>query len=267
MSDLRAEHDSLVESILDEPDDDARRLVYADWLEEHGDFRDAIRAQLLRLQVREQPHEFGSPEWGALHKETSRFELRYAWLMSPALPPGFTFQGHDRGLILVRVSSTAPRFVEWGEDYHGGLPPYCRLTLDLSRPPARGKFLKLLDSAAFPLVSVLTLRNYAWQPQEVTRLAADPRVRYLAEIQLYGGSGLGNAELAVLANSPHFSRLSELTLYGDPIDDAGLVALATGTGMPRLEMIRLAGPPNTHQWAQAFTKHRPKLKFSWPSRR
>jgi uncharacterized protein (TIGR02996 family) len=29
--------DALLTGILADPDDDARRLVYADWLEEHGD--------------------------------------------------------------------------------------------------------------------------------------------------------------------------------------------------------------------------------------
>jgi uncharacterized protein (TIGR02996 family) len=40
---------ALLRAIHDEPDDDAPRLVYADWLEEHGD---PDRAQFIRIQCR-----------------------------------------------------------------------------------------------------------------------------------------------------------------------------------------------------------------------
>jgi uncharacterized protein (TIGR02996 family) len=38
----------LLQAILDQPDDDALRLVYADWLEEHGE---QDRAELIRVQI------------------------------------------------------------------------------------------------------------------------------------------------------------------------------------------------------------------------
>src|SRR5262249_15475001 len=34
------------------PDDTGARLVYADWLDEHGDEKDRIRAEFIRLQCR-----------------------------------------------------------------------------------------------------------------------------------------------------------------------------------------------------------------------
>ena len=43
MTDDRA----FLEAIAADPDDEATRLVYADWLEEHGD----SRAQFLRLEI------------------------------------------------------------------------------------------------------------------------------------------------------------------------------------------------------------------------
>jgi uncharacterized protein (TIGR02996 family) len=41
-------HEAFLRAICDRPDDDAPRLVYADWLEEHGD---AERARFIRLQI------------------------------------------------------------------------------------------------------------------------------------------------------------------------------------------------------------------------
>jgi uncharacterized protein (TIGR02996 family) len=39
--------DSFLEDIVANPDDDGPRLVYADWLDEHGD---STRAEFIRLQ-------------------------------------------------------------------------------------------------------------------------------------------------------------------------------------------------------------------------
>ena len=34
---------AFLKSILEQPDDDARKLVYADWLEDHGEHEEADR--------------------------------------------------------------------------------------------------------------------------------------------------------------------------------------------------------------------------------
>src|SRR5438270_2655126 len=40
--------DAFLEAILEEPDDDGLRLIYADWLEEHGG---EARAEFIRVQI------------------------------------------------------------------------------------------------------------------------------------------------------------------------------------------------------------------------
>jgi uncharacterized protein (TIGR02996 family) len=41
------DRDALLRAIIENPDDDAPRLIYADWLDEHGD---PDRATFIRLQ-------------------------------------------------------------------------------------------------------------------------------------------------------------------------------------------------------------------------
>src|SRR3712207_3456925 len=41
------EQDALLQAIIEHPEDDELRLVYADWLEEHGD---SARAEFIRVQ-------------------------------------------------------------------------------------------------------------------------------------------------------------------------------------------------------------------------
>jgi uncharacterized protein (TIGR02996 family) len=43
--------EDLLRALVAEPEEDAPRLVYADWLEEHGDEGDADRARFIRLQI------------------------------------------------------------------------------------------------------------------------------------------------------------------------------------------------------------------------
>ncbi|QJW93152.1 TIGR02996 domain-containing protein [Frigoriglobus tundricola] len=45
------ERDALLRAICANPDDDTPRLVYADWLDEHGDRRDRARAGLIRASI------------------------------------------------------------------------------------------------------------------------------------------------------------------------------------------------------------------------
>jgi uncharacterized protein (TIGR02996 family) len=47
-----AEHPGFLQAVIEAPDDDAPRLIYADWLEDHGD---PERAEFIRLQCRPDP--------------------------------------------------------------------------------------------------------------------------------------------------------------------------------------------------------------------
>jgi uncharacterized protein (TIGR02996 family) len=44
--------EALLQEIIDNPADDAARLIYADWLEENGDVDDQRRAEFIRAQMR-----------------------------------------------------------------------------------------------------------------------------------------------------------------------------------------------------------------------
>jgi uncharacterized protein (TIGR02996 family) len=48
---MNTEQQALLRTILENPDDDAPRLVYADWLDERGDADNFGRARLIRLQI------------------------------------------------------------------------------------------------------------------------------------------------------------------------------------------------------------------------
>ena len=48
---MHPEQAAFLRAITDDPDDDTVRLIYADWLEEHGDDTDRARAAYIRLAI------------------------------------------------------------------------------------------------------------------------------------------------------------------------------------------------------------------------
>src|SRR5262245_41543861 len=47
----RMTRDLLLQAVADAPEDDSVRLMFADWLEEHGDELDRAHAELIRVQI------------------------------------------------------------------------------------------------------------------------------------------------------------------------------------------------------------------------
>jgi uncharacterized protein (TIGR02996 family) len=95
--------EALLREILARPEDDAPRLVYADWLDEHGE---AARAEFIRVQCelarleewderrpyleqrQEQLLETHGEKWAeGLAETTDWFEFRRGFLEFAALPP------------------------------------------------------------------------------------------------------------------------------------------------------------------------------------
>ena len=63
-----SDRDALFNAVLDAPGDDAPRLVYADWLDEHGE---PERAEVIRLQVEAACTPFYEPRYDALNRRAN----------------------------------------------------------------------------------------------------------------------------------------------------------------------------------------------------
>ena len=63
------ERDQLWRAVLAAPDDDAPRLAFADWLEDHGD---AARADFVRTQIALEPSRNSPPPGGSSSASRTR---------------------------------------------------------------------------------------------------------------------------------------------------------------------------------------------------
>src|SRR5262245_39367867 len=68
------EHRAFLESILETPEDDVPRLIYADWLEDHGDHD---RAEFIRLQIQEEKTARYSLQWDEMQARINELQRRY----------------------------------------------------------------------------------------------------------------------------------------------------------------------------------------------
>ncbi len=93
------EHEAFLDAIRANPDDEAPRLVYADWLEDHGD----PRADYLRTEV----------QWAKKPKASLEKKLH---LLAEDLDPVWV----ARVSRLTRISLDSPRWLKFTTD---GTPP------------------------------------------------------------------------------------------------------------------------------------------------
>jgi uncharacterized protein (TIGR02996 family) len=275
-----AEHDGFIRAILDDPEDDLPRLVYADWLEERGD----PRGELIRLQC-ELERIGGSPTdpAAAAHREALSDRLRELlrkhgpeWAaplerfgrLAQFQPPrrGFVEAAYLAAETLLtragEVFQVTPLLREVAVDRVAGhlaalaqAPSLARLTslrflggVDaegaraLACSPHLGRLIRL-DFGRDPPVHG---RHTEWDNEVGDRgaeaLAASASLRQLTDLGL-GFNRIGDAGARALADSPHRAGLTWLDLGENEIGEAGVQALIDSPHLTRLTRLGLRNNP------------------------
>jgi uncharacterized protein (TIGR02996 family) len=200
------EHEeAFLRDISEHPDDDTPRLIYADWLEEHGD---ADRAAFIRTQCElarlpeDDPHadDLAFAEDALLNAHEER------WAGLPGrVCPAVVFR---RGFV-DEVSLDTGTFLRHADELFRAAPLRCvrlirGLPLDLPAP----------QLAACPHLARLRELDVEAPIREdgVAVLAASPHLRSLDTLILQGCYTLGPAGTRALAEAPHLSGLRCLDL-------------------------------------------------------
>lgn len=246
---------SFMDQILEQPDDDGPRLVFADWLEEQGD----SRGEFIRVQCALAKLGKDDERRLALHEREQRLLLDYrsCW-DSPLrdLADGWDYQRgfaetvrSNTRLFLSRAGTlfrTAPvRSLEL-HDIAGLLPALARteelnalqgLTIfaghnsAIPHALAGSPYLSRLDS--------LRLGRNNIDDHGAEALAASPGLQNLRELDL-AENHLGPTAAQALAANTTLSRLKRLNLRGNNIGPAGVLALIGVTSHERLTCLQLA---------------------------
>ncbi|MGF1579770.1 MAG: TIGR02996 domain-containing protein [Gemmataceae bacterium] len=273
----------LLESVLQHPDDDAKRLIYADWLEEEGD---AERAEFIRVQIEQAQ----LPEWDS---RRVRLEIRADQLIQKngnewkaELPqiPGITWGMFRRGFIATAIFSNMAVFRKEREACWDAAPieavktrwPRGSEAIERTEPipglrelsiqknlVALPEVERLADAPLLTTLRVLNLPKCSLGPEGFQRLVLSPHLGHLTTLGVPHNS-IGNTGVAALLRAPSLTNLEELDLsesgswsrYAeDPImDTAGVKALVAWKGMPKLRSLKLSGNNVKREGVQALLR-------------
>ena len=253
MNPPRPELLALLRAVKEDPEDDAPRLVFADWLEEHGE---PDRADLIRLQCELSATPHGDPSRKELARREQEVLRRHRdAFLGPLndLAGVQNFCRDMRGLVGLTVSD-ARKFVS------GQIPPLAgsealawvgKLYLCVQRPTA-DHFRALAGWAGLADVPELSVLGYDPAPggpsrgldratdAEIALLAQSPNVAGLVTLKVTTAA-LGETALRSLGSSPHLVRLRRLALFDCQLGDAALVRFAESSLLGQLERLELAG--------------------------
>ena len=192
----------LLASVRCSPSDDAPRLVYADWLEEQGQF---ARAELIRVQCKRYGLSEHSKHRFKLEKhETQLFRThKEEWLgnLAPMM----------RSARFERVSLTANQFVQHAEDIVDRTPAEEFNVFQVSDQSAP----KSAASDELRRVTRLTVHGERMSDIAWGQLLSSPYLNRLRTLELhrghnpYGGTSIGI--LSALSRCPSLNGLETLT--------------------------------------------------------
>jgi len=218
--------EAFLQAILAEPDDDAHRLVYADWLDDHGR---GDRARLIRLQCEYARLEGADdvPERRAAvaaevvalvrtHKTAWVDELPDCagvyWKAAPNDDsPGGVF---ERGFVN-QIFTESPAALLSGGDQAFAVAPVQRLYLGWLGPRAVRKF------GAWPYLARLrTFQTLGADDKAVAELARTPALASLRQLKL-SSCRITAVGARALAESPHFGELRLVDVRNNPLGVEG----------------------------------------------
>ena len=253
-------------AIRAKPEDDLPRLVYADWLEEHGE---ADRAEFIRVQCA--LARLG-PDRRKGRKERVRLEPR-----EEALLAGHGDQWLDPIRVVLRGSNPWDQEDRWlgPLKFQRGFVNCAYLGLESARRrAAAGAALGPVDQvgvtecgarychesvveiARWPGAGCVLRLSVAWgSDRDVDAVVRSEHLRNLHHLGVWHGK-LTDAGLAQLAAWPFASALRSADLKTNPITDAGAFALADSPYLAQLRHLQLQdtqiGPAGRNRLRERF---------------
>ncbi len=269
--DMQTEAEAFLQRIRAYPDDDAQRLIFADWLDEEGDPRGRfIRVQLALAHLPEHDRAVSGLRVEerhllATHREEWEAPLR-GLVTGPVFRRGFMDEVKVEARQFLRyaheIFATAPVRHVHLLDVGGSLPavmqcPYLSRLSALTvyaqhagEPLARA----IARSPHLAGLKALHLGRNRLADDAAEQLATAPTLAGLEELDL-SENEIGETGARALAASPHLSRLTYLELRENRLGPAGAEALAGTDRLPALHRLGLSdngiGAPRLHSLTRA----------------
>jgi uncharacterized protein (TIGR02996 family) len=243
-------HEAFLKAVIDAPDDDAPRLIYADWLEENGG---AARAEFIRVQCEVANLPDGDPRKKLLKNRAAALLKSHRHIWDPPV-----FQALGR----LASHDALPQ-----EKWFLLLPLRQRISRVLSPSSARGALeyrrgfvgavelgmREFLDQAEalFRIAPVQTIRFWSGSPERIPAILASPLLRRVRELEL-SAQELDDSDMVDLAGRAALGGLTSLNLSYNRIGPSGAVALCTSPCLTGLQELVLSMNPIGNAGARAL---------------
>jgi uncharacterized protein (TIGR02996 family) len=244
---LTADDEAFYRAVLADPESDAPRLAYADWLEEQGDLDRAefIRTQ-LELFVTGTRWLHHRPHWKRylklLEKYTAewRERLPQMWRDYLGLERGFpgmlTCQYCEFTSVDESLWQAAPVTTLSMQD-HRALTGDYESTEEMNRCQTYHS-RRIAAAPYLAHIRHLDLAESGLRVKDLKLLLASPHLTNLLSLTL-AYNGFGDAGARVVAESPNLPRLTSLSMYSDQVGDKGAIALAQAPHLAHLTVLDL----------------------------
>jgi uncharacterized protein (TIGR02996 family) len=246
--------EGFLRAINEEPDEDAHRLVYADWLDDNGQ---PERAEFIRVQCalpRMAPDDPRRP--GLAAREQALYDAHHrAWrdeLADWARPRAYGLHTFRRGFV-AHVLCTARQWLKGAGTLLRRVPPPDRLILY----NCRDALADLARSPHLACVAALSLREVNGVA-DLAGLAAATNLKRLTDFELHR-TWLGDSSVPVLLSLPLLPRLTRLGLEGNNLGDAAVAELAASPAVAGLTDLDLVFNPRLGAGAAAAVAASPHL--------
>lgn len=228
---------SFLQAIIEDPDDDGPRLIYADWLEEQGD----PRGEFIRVQC--ELERLGEDDPRRLQLETRQCVLlaehQNQWAGSLR---EFVHRFWFRRGFIDKIQIGAEQFLANAELVFGTTP--------LSQVAFHNASQSLARLAECPYLARLRgldfKPDFTWRQRDFPSsqlydegariLAASPHLSNLRSLDL-GWNRIGDEGVRVLAESPHLAGLVSLDLSQNEIGNVGFAALLMSDSLRNLQSL------------------------------
>ncbi|HWG43327.1 MAG TPA: TIGR02996 domain-containing protein [Gemmataceae bacterium] len=221
--------------IKEHPDDDTPRLIFADWLQEHGDAAAAARGEFLRLQVLRHRLSPDDPSYGLLKRREGELFAEHCWTWLGPLRDAARKWTFERGMLQIMAQAKgvlSPDVAALAQSKTGLWIDALTLT-DITRPQVS----QLVRSPLLAHLTTLDLSDN--QLKAACRLFfRGPLLPYLRTLIL-PGNGLTGDHIAALTQRRHFRRLQILDLSDNWLNDTAARVLAESPHLKDITMLRL----------------------------
>jgi uncharacterized protein (TIGR02996 family) len=232
---LRPEFQVFLEDVKSHPEDDTPRLIFADWLQEHGSPQEAARGELIRIQVLQGQLLPSDPRAPALNRREKELLRRHLDDWVGPVMNHLTWR-FERGFL--HLEGRAEKVLD--DDVAAlATPEFCAWVEALSVREVRTQQAGRLASCPFlPYVHTLHLGDNRLPSPGVVALVRSPNLTRLRALWLEGNR-IGLTGALAIASSHLLAGLRTLDLRGNRIRDEGAFALADSPHLGGLTALAL----------------------------